>query len=188
MPGTNSMITSQSTEEEKWYVMRAYKNEKKAEELLSGNNGLKYFIPKRQILRTRNGRKIICTEPVIHSLVFVFASQKQIVNFKRYICNDLQFVSWKRYDSTSYLTIPAKQMDDFIRMCTQKEQEVTFYTPDEIPLKKGQKVRVHGGIFDKMEGILVKTYKKRNKQLVVIIPDILAASANVDPEYLEIIP
>ena len=182
------MITSQSTEEEKWYVMRAYKNEKKAEELLSGNNGLKYFIPKRQILRTRNGRKIICTEPVIHSLVFVFASQKQIVNFKRYICNDLQFVSWKRYDSTSYLTIPAKQMDDFIRMCTQKEQEVTFYTPDEIPLKKGQKVRVHGGIFDKMEGILVKTYKKRNKQLVVIIPDILAASANVDPEYLEIIP
>ena len=182
------MITSQSTEEEKWYVMRAYKNEKKAEELLSGNNGLKYFIPKRQILRTRKGRKIICTEPVIHSLVFVFASQKQIVNFKRYICNDLQFVSWKRYDSTSYLTIPAKQMDDFIRMCTQKEQEVTFYTPDEIPLEKGQKVRVHGGVFDKMEGILVKTYKKRNKQLVVIIPDILAASANVDPEYLEIIP
>ena len=181
------MITSQSTEEAKWYVMRAYKNEKKAEELLSGNNGLKYFIPKRQILRTRNGRKIICTEPVIHSLVFVFASQKQIVNFKRYICNDLQFVSWKRYDSTSYLTIPAKQMDDFIRMCTQKEQEVTFYTPDEIPLEKGQKVRVHGGVFDKMEGILVKTYKKRNKQLAVIIPDILAASANVDPDYLEFI-
>ena len=181
------MITSQSTEEEKWYVMRAYKNEKKAEELLSGNNGLKYFIPKRQILRTRNGRKIICTEPVIHSLVFVFASQKQTVYCKRYICNDLQFVSWKRYDSTSYLTIPAKQMDDFIRMCTQKEQEVTFYTPDEIPLEKGQKVRVHGGIFDKMEGILVKTYKKRNKQLAVIIPDILAASANVDPDYLEFI-
>ena len=65
---------------------------------------------------------------------------------------------------------------------------VTFYTPDEIPLEKGQKVRVHGGVFDKMEGILVKTYKKRNKQLAVIIPDILAASANVDPEYLEIIP
>ena len=181
------MITSQSTEEEKWYVMRAYKNEKKAEELLSGKNGLKYFIPKQKTVRTRDGRKIICTEPVIHSLVFVFASQKQIVNFKRYICNDLQFVSWKRYDSTSYLTIPAKQMDDFIRMCTQKEQEVTFYTPDEIPLEKGQKVRVHGGVFDKMEGILVKTYKKRNKQLVVIIPDILAASANVDPEYLEIL-
>ena len=182
------MITSQPTEEAKWYVMRAYKNEKKAEELLSGKNGMTYFIPKQKVIRTYQGKKVITTEPVIHSLVFVFASQKQIVNFKRYICNDLQFVSWKCYDSTSYLTIPAKQMDDFIRMCTQKEQEVTFYTPDEIPLKKGQKVRVHGGIFDKMEGILVKTYKKRNKQLVVIIPDILAASANVDPEYLEIIP
>ena len=78
-------------------------------------------------------------------------------------------------------------MDNFIRMCTQKEQEVTFYTPADIQVEKGQKVRVHGGTFDKMEGILVKTYKKRNKQLVVIIPDILAASANVDPEYLEIL-
>ena len=182
------MITSQSTEEAKWYVMRAYKNEKKAEELLSGKNGMTYFIPKQKVIRTYQGKKVITTEPVIHSLVFVFASQKQIVNFKRYIFNDLQFVSWKRYDSTNYLTIPAKQMDDFIRMCTQKEQEVTFYTPDEIPLEKGQKVRVHGGVFDKMEGILIKTYKKRNKQLAVIIPDILAASANVDPEYLEIIP
>ena len=181
------MITSQPTEEAKWYVMRAYKNEKKAEELLSGKNGMTYFIPKQKVIRTYQGKKVITTEPVIHSLVFVFASQKQIVNFKRYIFNDLQFVSWKRYDSTSYLTIPAKQMDDFIRMCTQKEQEVTFYTPDEIPLEKGQKVRVHGGVFDKMEGILVKTYKKRNKQLVVIIPDILAASANVAPEYLEIL-
>ena len=181
------MITSQPTEEAKWYVMRAYKNEKKAEELLSGKNGMTYFIPKQKVIRTYQGKKVITTEPVIHSLVFVFASQKQIVNFKRYICNDLQFVSWKRYDSTSYLTIPAKQMDDFIRMCTQKEQEVTFYTPDEIPLEKGQKVRVHGGVFDKMEGILVKTYKKRNKQLAVIIPDILAASANVDPDYLEFI-
>ena len=167
--------------------MRAYKNEKKAEELLSGKNGMTYFIPKQKVIRTYQGKKVITTEPVIHSLVFVFASQKQIVNFKRYIFNDLQFVSWKRDNSTNYLTVPSDEMDNFIRMCTQKEQEVTFYTPADIQVEKGQKVRVHGGTFDKMEGILVKTYKKRNKQLVVIIPDILAASANVDPEYLEIL-
>lgn len=181
------MITSQPTEEAKWYVMRAYKNEKKAEELLSGKNGMTYFIPKQKVIRTYQGKKVITTEPVIHSLVFVFASQKQIVNFKRYIFNDLQFVSWKRDNSTNYLTVPSDEMDNFIRMCTQKEQEVTFYTPADIQVEKGQKVRVHGGTFDKMEGILVKTYKKRNKQLVVIIPDILAASANVAPEYLEIL-
>ena len=79
------MITSQPTEEAKWYVMRAYKNEKKAEELLSGKNGMTYFIPKQKVIRTYQGKKVITTEPVIHSLVFVFASQKQIVNFKRYI-------------------------------------------------------------------------------------------------------
>ena len=42
-----------------WYVMRAYKNERRAEECLSGNTyGLSFFIPKQRKLRTVNGRKV----------------------------------------------------------------------------------------------------------------------------------
>ena len=29
----------------RWFVMSAYKNEKKAEEMLKGKDGLEYFIP-----------------------------------------------------------------------------------------------------------------------------------------------
>ena len=67
-----------------WYVMRAYKSENTAEEMLSGKYGLKHFIPKKQVLRTVNGRKVICMVPVIHSLVFVYATHQEIVDFKHY--------------------------------------------------------------------------------------------------------
>ena len=86
-----------------WYVMRAYKNEKKAEELLSGSHGLTYFIPKRQVIRTSERKKVISMEPVIRSLVFVYATQQQIVSFKRDIYNDLQFVIWKCDGGIRYL-------------------------------------------------------------------------------------
>ena len=44
------MSTPITTREEltriRWFVMSAYKNEKKAEEALKGKDGLEYFIPK----------------------------------------------------------------------------------------------------------------------------------------------
>ena len=78
-------------------------------------------------------------------------------------------------------------MRNFIQVCEQREQEVIFYRPDQIQVERGQRVRVHGGTFDKLEGIVVKVEKKRNKQFVVLVPQVLAASIKVDPEYLEII-
>ncbi|MGM9759806.1 MAG: UpxY family transcription antiterminator [Parabacteroides sp.] len=181
------MAHEQHKEIEQWYVMRAYKNEKRAEELLSGKHGLKHFIPKQQVIRTCNGKKIISMVPVIRSLVFVYATQKQIVKFKRSIYNDLQFVIWKCDNELLYLTVPNKQMDHFILVCEQKEQEVVFYRPDQIQVEKGQRVRVHGGTFDKLEGIVVKVEKKRNRQFVVLVPQILAASVKINPEFLEIL-
>ena len=38
-----------------------------------------------------------------------------------------------------------------------------------------------------VEGYFIKVAKKRGRQLVVIIPDLLAVSAEVKPEYIQII-
>lgn len=35
-----------------WFAMSAYKNEKKAEEMLKGKDGLEYFIPKHYAVRS----------------------------------------------------------------------------------------------------------------------------------------
>ena len=49
------------------------------------------------------------------------------------------------------------------------------------------RVRVHGGVLDSVEGVFLKVAGKRRKQVLVIIPDMLAVSAEVELEYLEII-
>ena len=74
-----------------------------------------------------------------------------------------------------------------MQVCLQTQQKVTFYRPEEINLKKGMRVRVHGGVLDSVEGVFLKVAGKRRKQVLVIIPDMLAVSAEVEPEYLEII-
>ena len=189
------MANEQDKKPQPWYVMRAYKNEKTAEERLSDEkHGLKHFIPKQKVLRTINGKKVICMVPVIHSLVFVHASQKQIVDFKLNYYNDLQFVTWKSSDGLIYLTVPDEEMTNFIKVCEQTEEEVHFYKiseinmgKDTINIEKGKRVRVHGGPLDQVEGYFMKVAKKRGRQLVVIIPDLLVVSAEVEPEYIQII-
>ena len=187
------MANEQVNEEAQWYVMRAYKNERKAEECLSGNTyGLRFFIPKQRKLRTVNGRKVMCQVPVIHSLVFVYATHSQIVVFKKNCFNALQFVMCRRDDSQSYLTVPSRQMESFIAVCAQMDREVHFYRPCDIfdgnaRFREGTRVRVHGGAFDSVEGYFMKVSGKRSRRLVVVIPDLLAATAEVEPDYLEVI-
>lgn len=189
------MANEQDKKTTAWYVMRAYKNEKTAEERLSDEKyGLEHFIPKEKVLRTVNGKKVVCKVPVIHSLIFVHASQRQIVDFKLNYYNDLQFVTWKTEDRLVYLTVPEKEMNNFIEVCEQTEKEVHFYKIDEInkgkekmDIAKGTRVRVHGGPLDQVEGYFMKIGRKRGRQLVVIIPDLLVVSAEVEPEYIQVI-
>lgn len=164
-----------------WYVMRAYKNENTAEDRLSNETyGLEYFIPKQKVLRTVKGKKVFFMVPVIHSLVFVHASHQKIVDFKHNYYYDLQFVTWKSGGELVYLTVPDEEVHFYKISEINKEK-------DKINIEKGKRVRVHGGPFDQVEGYFIKVAKKRGRQLVVIIPDLLAVSAEVKPEYIQII-
>ena len=89
-------IASPNTEEvttARWFVMRAYKSEKRAEEKLKGKDGLEYFIPKCYAVRVYHGVKSKRLVPVIPNLVFVHASRTQITEFKKRY-NFLQVRVW----------------------------------------------------------------------------------------------
>ena len=98
-------IASPNTEEvttARWFVMRAYKSEKRAEEKLKGKDGLEYFIPKCYAVRVYHGVKSKRLVPVIPNLVFVHASRTQITEFKKRY-NFLQFVMWEKSTGLEYL-------------------------------------------------------------------------------------
>ncbi len=170
----------------RWFVMRAYKCEKQAEEKLSGKDGLEYFIAKHYVVRVYHGVKSKRLVPVIPSLVFVHARHDQIVDFKKRY-NFLQFAMWEKSTGQDYIVVPDDQMDSFIKVASRHEKNVTYYKPDEIDLKKGTRVRIHGGELDGVEGTFVRVQGKRNRRVVVLLDGIMAVATEVHPDLIETI-
>lgn len=171
----------------RWYVLRAYKKERLAEQLLSGADGLPHFIAKHYTLRTFHGRRQRVLSPAIPSLVFVHASRESIQAFKeRHPL--LQYVMWQKSTGPAFLVVPDKEMDAFIRVASQYEEDILYFSPDEIDLRKGMRVRIHGGAFDQVEGTLLKVKGKRRKRVVIKLEHVTAiAAAEIEPELIEVL-
>ena len=180
LPNTEELITV------RWFVMRAYKSEKKAEEKLKGRDGLEYFIPKCYALRVYHGVKSKRLVPVIPSLVFVHASHIQITEFKKRY-NFLQFVMSKKSTGSEYLIVPDTQMESFMKVSLQYEENISYYTPEELDLRKGCRVRIHGGKFDGVTGVFMRVQGKRNRRVVVLLEGVMAVAAKVHPDLIEVI-
>lgn len=170
----------------RWFVMRAYKSEGKAEDILDGKDGLAHFIPKCYAVRVYHGVKSKRLVPVIPSLVFVHASHSRIVDFKKRY-NFLQFVIWEKSTGQEYLTVPDDQMENFIKVASRYEENTAFFKPDEIDIKKGTRVCIHGGKFDGVKGVFMRVQGKRNRRLVVMLEGVMAVVAEVCPDLIEII-
>ena len=156
---------------QKWFVMSAYRQEKKAEaELLA--RGLKCFVPKRY---------------VVPNLVFLSASWNEVIALKKSI-EYLQFQTRVIQQKRQVMTIPDKEMEQFMLVAHQVEQELVYYRPEELCVSGGEHVRVVGGSFNGVEGRLLKVAGKRQKRVVIEIEGLLALAVTVEnPEYIEII-
>lgn len=183
------MNTMETGEENiRWFVMRAYKNENMAEDKLKDKeDGLEYFIPKHYAVRTYHGVKSKRLVPVIPSLLFVHASHARIIDFKKKY-NFLQFVTWKKSTGLEYIVIPDEQMDNFIKVASHYEENTVYYKPEEIDLKKGTRVCIHGGKFDNVKGVFMRVQGKRNRRVVVMLEGVMAVSAEVHPDLIEVLP
>ena len=182
-------IASPNTEElttVRWFVMRAYKSEKRAEEKLKGRDGLEYFIPKCYAVRVYHGVKSKRLVPVIPNLVFVHASRTQITDFKKRY-NFLQFVMWEKSTGLEYLVVPDDQMENFIKVSSQYEENIAYYNPDELDFRKGCRVRIHGGKLNGVTGVFMQVQGKRNRRVVVLLEGVMAVAAEVHPDLIEVI-
>ena len=86
------------------------------------------------------------------------------------------------------MVVPDGEMEQFIHIASQVEEDICYYRPDELPLAQGQYVRVIGGQFNGVVGQLIKIVGKRQKRLVLQIESLLAIAVTIEnPKYLELI-
>ena len=80
------------------------------------------------------------------------------------------------------------QMESFIKIASQTDEDIAYLRPDEIRLGEGDTVRIHGGLFDGTVGKLIRAKGLKGKRVVVSIEGVMAiASAEISADYLEVL-
>lgn len=171
-----------------WFAMSApYRRELKAKEQLAIMS-IESFVPMTRAIVERRGVKKRETVPAIHNLIFVHTTKEIIKNAKQRI-EYLQYRTRPCNGKNTPIIVPDKAMEQFIAITNERLEDITYLQPDEIDIKQGSKVRIHGGTFDGTEGIFIKTKGKRNRRVVVLIEGLAAVAINaeISPDLIEIL-
>ena len=178
-----------SEEESKWYVLRDLKraNSKTPAYKVLGELGFEIFTPMHWVLKSiSTGGKKREYVPVIHGLLFVKSLRPKLepVIDKT---DTLQLRFMKGMQKTP-MTVPANEMERFIRAVTSEHASCVYYSPEDIkPEMLGKKVVVVGGSMDGMVGNLLKHRGTKKKRLVLQLKDTLVASVEITDGYIQFI-
>lgn len=174
------------TSESHWYVLRAvFRKELTVRDGLR-RAGLHCYVPMQYKAEMVKGHKVRRLVPAVSELVFVHATEEAIRHYKLRSKEIIYWLTKPKGEQREKIIVPNKAMQDFIRVTQQAEQAVTYFRPEELDLNKGDHILIHGGPFDGVEGILLKVKGKRDKQLIVSIPNIAAAAVSVRPDMVEL--
>lgn len=170
-----------------WYVLRAvFRKEITVRDALR-RAGFHCYVPMIYRLHIEKGHKVRRLVPAVSQLVFVYGSATAITDYKLHSKDTIYWLTIPKDNHREKMIVPDKSMDDFIRVTQQNEQSVSYFRPDELKLSKGDRILIHGGPFDGVEGVLLKVKGKREKQLLVSIPDLVIAAVSIRPDMVEVI-
>lgn len=170
-----------------WYVLRAIFHKEEVVRDKLRQKGFRCYVPMCYRIETIQGKKLRRLVPAISELVFVYATSDAINEFKLHSKETVYWLTKPMGNKHEKIIVPDKAIDDFIRITQQREQAVTYFRPEEIRLDKGARIRIHGGAFDGVEGVLMKVKGKREKQLLVSIPDLAVAAVSIKPDMVEVV-
>jgi len=177
----------QNNDENCWYVLRVtYQRELKAKEILDGM-GIHCYVPVTKDKKKVKGRLKEKIVPVLHNYIFVYSTKAIITSIKQEQIHYLRYVmSNSDEGNREPMVVPSYQMENFLLVTCASEKDFQFYIPSEVNLKKGDKVRVLGGIFAGLEGKLVKLKKEKFKRVVVEIEGLIGVVTDtLPPELVE---
>ena len=172
-----------------WFVLGSLKRnqELKIRDELRRDN-LECFVPLRYEVKTIKGHRERTMVPALSGLMFIKGTLEDLKEALKFRKHGLFLRKSTFTNKEEYLTISDHDMQNFIAVTEKAGEKITYYSPDEIQLRPGDKIRVSGGLYDGREGIIMRVKGKRKKQLVVSIPGILIASVEMEPELVELVP
>ena len=168
-----------------WFVLRVtYQREMIAKEVLDSMN-IANFLPTEKVRRrTPQGKMVTVVQPAIHNYLFVYTTKEQVDELKQFKLPYLRYVMKTDNGVRSILTVPDYQMQNFIAIAGNEEEQAEFLNVDDLQIAQGDKVRILGGPFAGVEGIYMRTSNTRSKRVVVQVAGMFAVATTTLPVSL----
>ena len=181
--------TTMCGDPKKWYPMRVtYGRAMKVKGELD-RLGIETFVPMTyQVAESgKEGdvelRKVLV--PAINNLIFVRSTQERISGLKRTneVLEPLRYMMDRTAaEAHVIMTVGDRQMENFMRVASVTDDSVMFLDGRSIVGKEGKRVRIMGGVFEGVEGVIRRV--KRCKRVVVEIEGVASVAIAFVPAGL----
>ncbi len=167
-----------------WYALRVtYARELKIKDYLDVRH-VENYIPMRYEERMYGERRRRILVPAVHNLIFVHLDPLALRELK---AADLPIRYIMDRETRLPITIPEKQMADFMRIVASGIEHVEVVEAQAGRFNEGDRVRVTAGPFSGIEGVYVR-YKGHSKVALSIGGLLTALTAYVPIDSVEKIP
>lgn len=185
MNSSTEETISKQMDTPQWFALKVSRKETLATSVME-KAGLRTYCPMAATDMTIQGKKVIVERPLIPNTIFVYAPFHQLNSLKN--ANPFITYCYKKVDGKyKILQVPTREMELFIDSSTKMKNDITYFHPDEVALRQGDKVKIVGGLFDGQEGTLLKA-KGRAKRMFLINFEILGAiGTHIEPQYIQVI-
>ena len=169
-----------------WYPMRVtYSREMKVKAELDRLE-IENFVPMTY--------KLLCAEgedphqelvPAINNLIFVRSTQGRISELKtsNEVLEPLRYMMDHTAERAhEIMTVSDRQMVNFMRVASRTDDSVLFLDENTIVGKEGKRVKIMGGMFEGVEGVIRRV--KRCKRVVVALDGIASVAIAYVPAGL----
>ena len=182
------MDEAQSPQESlQWFAMRDLKRRhaKLPAYKLFENLKVSYFTPMVHRLVVVHGKRVDQEVPFMPDLLFVKDTREHLDLIVE-STPKLQY-RYKIGVQHTPIIVPTVEMERFI-YAVESSENPKFYSLNEVtPEMINRKIRIIGGKLDGYTGTLVTTRGSKVKRLLVELPSLLAASVEVEAEYIQLV-
>ena len=182
-------------ENHQWFVLRATYNRVEKEIDTLEKNVAYVYLPKRYVLKLRNGKKKRVLEPLLPNLVFVYSTKEHL---EQVFKEDKKLSHYHFYrdktkeidlfdDKHPPVVVSHYEMLNFIKLTNVKSEHIKLVKPEQCHYKSGDKVRIVNGEFSGVEGRVARI--SGQQRVVVEMQGIcMVATAYIPSAFLVIIP
>lgn len=187
-------ISGPRKKELRWYVCKATYGTIPYREKLQ-EACFKFFLPTYFEMKNIGGRKVRVEKPSVMNYIFVYADAEELYDFTKRTANlraVLKPAPKHREDIRSYndfiLSIPDRQMEMFMKSIGQYDKAVPFFKPNEVELEKGDLVRIIGGPFEGVEGVLMTSQGKDGGRVMMSVGNLaIMPTLEIEPKYIQVL-